>query len=145
MRGDTSDAGSSIILMQLKDDKEQAEGEKAMLAERNRLLQVETKELTRAKDDLERLKCEIIEERRKELQPMVDAVRHEMQLLQESVILEEDKLEGAVKEAVRLRCVLIYISFSRPISFIYIRSYTFMLFTLSCPFNFFFFLSFLSF
>lgn len=97
LRSDAGDSGGSVIIMQLREDKEQADGEKAMLAERSRLLQagtgrclflplclthcfpprldlaplrplpaqVEIKELTRAKDDLERLKYEIVEERRK--------------------------------------------------------------------------------
>ena len=40
LRSEAGDSGGSVIIMQLKEDKEQADGEKAMLAERSRLLQV---------------------------------------------------------------------------------------------------------
>jgi hypothetical protein len=40
LRSEVGENGGSVLVMQLKEDKEQADGEKAMLAERSRLLQV---------------------------------------------------------------------------------------------------------
>jgi hypothetical protein len=65
--------------------------------------QVEIKELSRVKEDLDRLKFEIIEERRKELAPMVEAVTAEIKIVKESVDAERERLEQAAGEAMRVR------------------------------------------
>ena len=58
--------------------------------------QVEIKELTRARDDLERLKYEIVEERRKEIAPMMEAVTHEIKSVKDQIWTEKDRLEVSV-------------------------------------------------